>query len=66
MTVISLTLDGAAAATGMSVDVIRRAIRGGQLIAHYPTTKPVILVDELHAWIASSPTESVAERRRHP
>ena len=50
--------------TGMSVDVIRRAINAKRLVAHYPTSRPVILVGELRDWIAASPTESVAERRR--
>jgi hypothetical protein len=61
---IAVTVQQAAAITGMSVDVIRRAINAKKLVAHYPTSRPIVLVDELRAWIASSPTDSAAERRR--
>lgn len=54
---VSFDVQGAAAATGISVDVLRRAIRAGDLVAHYPTSKPLILADDLRAWIASAPTE---------
>lgn len=59
---LAVTVQQAASMTGMSTDVIRRAVNTGNLVAHYPTARPVILVDELRAWIASSPTES--RRRR--
>lgn len=61
---IAVTVQQAAAMTGMSVDVIRRAINAKNLVAHYPTSRPVVLVDELRAWIKSTPTDSVADRRR--
>ncbi|MGY4642817.1 hypothetical protein [Cellulomonas sp. URHB0016] len=57
LAVVSYSIDGAAAATGMSADVIRRAIRAGDIIAHYPTSKPLILADELRAWVERAPTE---------
>jgi len=57
---VSYDVAGAAAATGMSVDVIRRAIRTGALPAHYPTSKPLILATDLHAWVESAPTERTA------
>lgn len=60
---IAVTVQQAAAMTGMSVDVIRRAINGKHLVAHYPTSRPVVLVEELRAWIKSSPTEYNARHR---
>jgi hypothetical protein len=55
---VAVNLQQAAALTGMSVVVLRRAIRANKLVAHYPTTKPVILIPDLTAWISQSPTES--------
>lgn len=54
---VSYNYDGAAAATGYSSDVIRRAVRSGELVAHYPTSRPVILAADLLAWVTRSPTE---------
>ena len=56
-TVVAYNLQDAAAAAGVSVDTIRRAIRAGDLIANYPTSRPVILRDELDAWLRATPTE---------
>lgn len=53
---IAVTRDQAAELVGLSKDTIVRAIRSGQLVEHYPSAKPVILVDQLRAWIESSPT----------
>lgn len=53
---IAVTRDQAAELVGLSKDTIVRAIRAGQLVEHYPSAKPVILVDQLRAWIESSPT----------
>lgn len=57
---VSYTVQGAAEASGLSADVIRRAVKSGDLVAHYPTSRPVILRDELEAWIKASPTERAA------
>lgn len=54
---ISLDYADAATFTGHSVDVIRRAVRSGELTAHYPTSKPVVLTDDLRAWVLRAPTE---------
>lgn len=54
---VSYTLDEAATATGISISSIRRAQAEGALRFHYVTAKPVILHDELIAWIQSAPTE---------
>lgn len=54
---ISVDYHGAAEMTGHSVDVIRRAVRAGDLVPRYPTSKPVLLVEDLRAWVTRSPTE---------
>lgn len=54
---------GAAAASGLSVDVIRRAVRSGDLPSHYPevdgrqVAKPLVLADDLRAWVERGKTE---------
>jgi len=57
---VSYSVKGAAEATGMSQDVIRNAIRAGALVAHYPTSKPLILATDLTAWVTGAPTERTA------
>lgn len=54
---ISYTYAEAADACGVSEDVIRRAVRNGDLAPHYPTARPVLLADDLREWIESSPTQ---------
>lgn len=53
---VSYTVRDAAAATGYSESTIRRAIDAGDLVVHYPADRPVILADDLHAWVADAPT----------
>lgn len=54
---------GAAAAAGVSVDIIKRALRAGDLEARYPRVdgrtiaKPLITVDELRRWVTAGATE---------
>lgn len=53
----SLTINEAAESVGISDKVIREAIATGDLIARYVTkTKPVILLEDLRAWVAAAPT----------
>jgi hypothetical protein len=59
-TPISYDIPSAAIATGHSESVIRRAIRAGDLIPRYPTSKPVIRAVDLQAWIDRAPTERSA------
>lgn len=60
---ISFDAFGAAAASGLSVDVIRRAARSGDLPTHFPevdgrqVAKPLILADDLRAWVERGKTE---------
>jgi hypothetical protein len=53
---IAATIPQAAELVGLSPDSIRRAIRMGELVPRYPTSKPVILLADLRAWVESSPT----------
>jgi len=60
---VSFSYETAEAATGISARNIRRAVDAGDITVRYPvidgrqTTKPVILRDELYAWIARGATE---------
>ena len=54
---VSYSIPEAAEATGVSIDTIKRAIRAGRLVARYPTSRGVLLCDELRDWIENSPTE---------
>lgn len=47
----------AAALCGISADVVRAAIRRGDLIAKYPSSRPIILAAELDTWLERLPTE---------
>lgn len=63
---VSYDWAGAAAATGLSVDLIRRAYRAGDLTVRYPriagaqVRKPVIEYAELERWISAGDTERQA------
>lgn len=52
---LAYTYDDAARAVGVSVKVIRRAVRAGHLAPVYPTSRPVILADDLADWLRSRP-----------
>lgn len=51
------TLAEAAAVCGVGLTVIKEACDRGDLIKRYPTSRPVILADELDSWLKSRPTE---------
>lgn len=53
---LAYTYDDAARAAGVSVKVIRRAVHDGHLAPVYPTSRPVILAEELMDWLRSCPT----------
>ena len=57
ITAVAYNVKDAASVAGVSQDVIRAAIKRGDLIAHYPTSRPVILRAELEEWLKSTPTE---------
>ena len=59
---ISYSLAEAAVAVGVSQSTLRAAYRNGELDFHYPAShspsggKPLILHDDLLAWVAKAPT----------
>lgn len=60
---VSYSREEAAEATGFKYDTIKRAVGSGRLEEHYPyidgrpSTKGVILADDLAAWVVAGPTE---------
>ncbi|NOJ59774.1 helix-turn-helix domain-containing protein [Arthrobacter sp. 260] len=54
---IAYNIQEAAAAVGCSADTLRAHIKAGYLIARYPTSRPVIVREELIAWLSSLPSE---------
>lgn len=55
MSPLAYNIQDAAEACGVSTEVIRRAIRSNDLPAAYPTSRPVILADDLKAWLEAAP-----------
>lgn len=53
---LALNLPSAAEAAGVSIEIIRRAIDQGDLVPRYPSSRPVLLVKDLEAWLESRPT----------
>lgn len=54
------TVQSAAKAYDVSMDTIRAAIKRGDLVAKYPTSRPIIGADEMRAWFDALPTEPAA------
>lgn len=52
---IAYTVQEAAESCGVSEPVIRRAVENGDLTFHYPTSRPVLLAEDLRDWIATAP-----------
>jgi len=59
---IAYTVGEAALACGVSEPVIRRAQAKGDIVYHYPTSRPVILADDLREWLAATPVERNSEQ----
>lgn len=63
---VSFSYETASAATGLSVDVFKRAVRAGDLTPRYPIvngkplTKPVFEREELERFIRAGKTERAA------
>lgn len=55
---MAYTVQEAAAAYGVSADVIRAHIKAGNLTARYPTSRPVIGCEELKDWFDALPSEA--------
>ena len=54
---IAYTLPEAAVVAGVGITVIKEACDRGDLIKRYPTSRPVIRVADLEAWMENLPTE---------
>lgn len=52
------TVQSAAKTWDVSMDTIRAAIKRGDLIAKYPTSRPVISTKEMEAWFDALPSEA--------
>lgn len=55
---LSYTLAEVSEVTGIGLTTVKAAVKNGDLEAHYPTSKAVIMRDELEAWLKSLPTSS--------
>ncbi len=53
---LAFTVQEAAAAYGVSADVIRAHIKAGRLVARYPTSRPIIGAEELKDWFEALPS----------
>lgn len=52
---IAYRIPDAAEACGVSETVLKDAIDAGEITKRYPTSKPIIEVDELREWVKSLP-----------
>lgn len=59
---LAYTVAEAAAAAAVSEPVIRRAVGKGDLTFHYPTSRPVVLAEDLRDWLATAPIERPAKK----
>ena len=53
---VAYNVQEAAKEVGLSTTAIRAAIRTGHLVAKYPTSRPLILAEDLAAWVGSAPS----------
>lgn len=60
----SVTVPEAAELTSISRDVLDIAIKRGELLARYPTSRPVIRLADLDEWLERLPTESPRSSRK--
>lgn len=59
---LAYTIEDAATAAGVSKSTLNRAIASGDLTRRYPNSKPVIMADELAAWLESLPLDKPRPR----
>lgn len=55
---MAYTIQEAAAAYGVSADVIRTHVKAGSLSTRYPTSRPIIGAQELKSWFDALPSNS--------
>lgn len=60
MNKLAHTIPEAADLTSISEDIIRKAIRRGELNASYPSSRPVIRTSELERWLEALPVDRAA------
>jgi hypothetical protein len=58
MSKLAYSIPEAAEIASTSVSVLRRKIAAHDITVRYVGTKPVILADELKAWLEALPTEA--------
>ncbi len=58
MSKLAYSIPEAAEVASTSVSVLRRKIAAHDITVRYIGTKPVILAEELAAWLAALPTEA--------
>lgn len=61
---LAVTIPEAAVLASVAVNVIRKANERGELDKHYPSSHPIICVDDLRAWVKSLPTTPGGTPRR--
>jgi hypothetical protein len=61
---LAYSIPEAAEIASTSVSVLRRNIAANDITVRYIGTKPVILADELKAWLNALPTEAPSERAK--
>lgn len=61
---VAHTIPEAARIAGVSVRTLRYAIERGEIDVRYPTSRPVILRDDVLAWLATAPTVRAAATGR--
>jgi hypothetical protein len=57
---LAYTVQNLAVAVDVSESTIRRAIDKGELVASYPTSRPIITCASAQQWLDSLPTAKVA------
>lgn len=58
MSKLAYSIAEAADAASISVSILRRKISANEISVRYVGTKPVILAEELSAWLNALPAES--------
>ena len=58
MSKLAYSIPEAAEVASTSVSVLRRKIAANDITVRYIGTKPVILADELQAWLSALPSEA--------
>ncbi len=63
---VAYNIASAAAAVGVSKWTLWAEIKAGRLIAHYPTSRPLIAHAELERWVSAGKTTGTRRKRKAP